>query len=135
LNTSKVKVLRRPIESTLFVRVDVDQRGVDVDDQWISPSRLGGGVEVVECVPGAAADGAHRPGHLVIDAVGVVGELVDSAVGGGHGADGPGQTRSHQRLQQVQVIQAGGTGGQRDGQGCQHRAGSVGDSVRGQAGE
>lgn len=113
----------------------MDQGGVYVDDQRIIPGRRGGGVKVSECVPRPGPDGANRPGHLLVDAIGVVGELVDSAVGGGHRAKVTGQAGVDQGTEQVQVIQAGGAGGQRDEHRCHYRAGSVGDGVGGQAGE
>ena len=113
-----------------FVGVDVDQRGIDVDDQRISPGRAGCGVQCPECVPGPGANGAHRPGHLVVDFVDVVGELMDPAVGGGHRANGADQARVDQWIQQVQVIQAGRTSGQGDRHRRQHRPSGVGDGVR-----
>lgn len=66
----------------LLGRVDVNQGGVDVDDQRVVPGRGLRGVEVAECVPRAGADLSHRPGHRFVDGVGVVGELVDPPVCG-----------------------------------------------------
>lgn len=71
----------------------------------------------------------------MVGVVGVVSEPVDPAVCGGHRVDGASQVGVDQGTEQIEVVEAGRSGGQRDGQRRKHRPDCVGDGVRSRAGE
>lgn len=104
-------------------------------DQRIVPGGGTGGVHVAQCVPRAGAQGAHRPGHPVTEPVNGVGEVVDPSVRGRRRRHRGSQPGRGKRLQQIQVVKTGRSGGQGDSHRGQNTAGAVGDRGRGESGE